>query len=155
VLNPQGRSYPENMLSRRSSRNEEDIHMSKNQKISSFMNGNRVSGEITFRNESDISVTITEPYSGLTGSLHIPYFARPYNSFLTEYGDATAMDLLKKLEQLGSYLDANQKFLALQLALHFYDGDFSNAKSQKRFFDSSFSFLVPLALQSQVVEMLR
>jgi hypothetical protein len=128
--------------------------MSSNQEISETIGGILVTGIITFRSESDISVRIISPFTGLTGQQHIPYFSRPYNSYLTDYGDTVAMGLLKQLLDIGSYISENQAFLKLQVALHFYGCEYSNEKSQKRFFDSSFPFLVPYSLQNQVVELL-
>ena len=129
--------------------------MSKNQQITIVAEGKTVKGEITFRNESDISVKITSPYSGLTGGLHIPYFSRPYHSFMTEYGDKTAENLLKGLWELGSYMEENQKFLKLQLAFHFHQGDYSDREGQTRFFDSSFPFLVPFGTRENILECLK
>ena len=129
--------------------------MSKYQEITVVAEGKTVKGKITFRNESDISVKITSPYSGLTGGLHIPYFSRPYNSFMTAYGDKTAENLLKGLWELGSYMEENQKFLKLQLALHFYQGVYSDRECQTRFFDSSFPFLIPNCTREDVLECLK
>jgi len=129
--------------------------MSSNQEISTTIDGLIVKGIITFRSESDISVKIISPFSGLTGRQHIPYFSRPYNSYLTDYGDTVAMNLLKQLSDLGAYINENQAFLKLQLSLHFYDCEYSNEESQKRFFDSSFPFLVPYSLKDQVVEIVK
>ncbi len=129
--------------------------MSKNQEITIVAEGKTVNGEITFRNESDISVKITSPFSGLTGGLHIPYFSRPYNSFITPYGEKTAENLLKHLWELGSYMEEHQKFLKLQLALHFYQGNYSDNECQTRFFDSSFPFLIPNCTREDVLECLK
>jgi hypothetical protein len=129
--------------------------MSSNQEISTTIDGKLVTGIITFRSESDISVRITSPFSDLTGQQHIPYFSRPYNSYLTDYGDTVAMGLLKQLLDLGSYINENQAFLKLQLSLHFYGCEYSNEESQKRFFDSSFPFLVPCSLKDQVVDIVK
>ena len=129
--------------------------MSNNQEITVVVEGITVKGEITFRNESDISVKITSPYSGLTGGLHIPYFSRPNHSFMTAYGDKTAENLLKGLWELGSYMEEHQKFLKLQLAFHFHQGDYSDRECQTRFFDSSFPFLVPNGTREDVLECLK
>ena len=129
--------------------------MSKNQEITIVAEGKTVIGEITFRNESDVSVKITSPFSGLTGGLHIPYFSRPYHSFMTAYGDKTAENLLKGLWELGSYMEANRKFLKLQLAFHFHQGDYSDRECQTRFFDSSFPFLVPYGTRENILECLK
>jgi hypothetical protein len=128
--------------------------MSCNQKISETIDGILVTGIISFRSESDISVRIMSPFIGLTGQQHIPYFSRPFNSYLTEYGDTVAVHLLKQLSDLGSYIDKNKAFLKLQLSLHFYGCEYSNEDCQKRFFDSSFPFLVPYSLKGQVMELL-
>ncbi|MBT4361444.1 MAG: hypothetical protein HON27_00060 [Candidatus Marinimicrobia bacterium] len=128
--------------------------MSCNQKISETIDGILVTGIITFRSESDISVRIMSPFIGLTGQQHIPYFSRPFNSYLTEYGDTVAVHLLKQLSDLGSYIDKNKAFLKLQLSLHFYGCEYSNEDCQKRFFDSSFPFLVPYSLKGQVMGLL-
>ncbi len=129
--------------------------MSKNQEITIVAEGKTIKGEIIFRNESDISVKITSPYSGLTGGLHIPYFSRPYHSFMTEYGDRTAENLLKGLWELGSYMAEHRKFLKLQLAVHFYHGDYADRACQTRFFDSSFPFLIPYGTREEVLECLK
>jgi len=130
-------------------------HMSKNQEISIVAEGKTIKGEITFRNESDISVKIISPYSGLTGGLHIPYFSRPCHSFMMEYGDRTGENLLRGLWELGSYMEEHQKFLKLQLAFHFHQGDYSDRECQTRFFDSSFPFLVPNGTREDVLECLK
>ncbi len=129
--------------------------MSKYQGITIVAEGKTVNGEITFRTESDISVKITSPYSGLIGGLHIPYFSRPYHSFMTAYGDKTAENLLKGLWELGSYMEENRKFLKLQLAFHFNQGDYSDRQCQTRFFDSSFPFLVPFGTRENILECLK
>ena len=129
--------------------------MSKNQEITIVAEGKSVLGEITLRNESDISVKITSPFSGLTGGLHIPYFSRPYHSFMTDYGDKTAANLLKSLWELGSYIEENRKFLKLQVAFHFHQGDYSDRQCHTRFFDSSFPFLVPSGTRENILECLK
>jgi hypothetical protein len=129
--------------------------MSNNQEITIITEGKTVKGEITFRSESDIFLKITSPYSGLSAGLHIPYFSRPYHSFMTAYGDKTAENLLKGLWELGSYMEENRKFLKLQLALHFYQGDYSDRECQTRFFDSSFPFLVPNGTRENILGCLK
>ncbi|MCF7823056.1 MAG: hypothetical protein K9N35_02695 [Candidatus Marinimicrobia bacterium] len=125
--------------------------MSKNQEMTIVAEGRTIKGEITFRNESDISVKITSPYSGLTGGLHIPYFSRSCHSFMTDYGDKTAESLLKGLWELASYMEENRKFLKLQLAFHFYPGDHADSECRTRFFDSSFPFCVPIGTREEVL----
>ncbi|MCF7824818.1 MAG: hypothetical protein K9N35_11680 [Candidatus Marinimicrobia bacterium] len=125
--------------------------MSKSQEITIVAEGKTIKGEITFRNESDISLKITSPYSGLTGGLHIPYFSRPYHSFMADYGDRTAENLLKGLWELGSYMAEHREFLKLQLAFHFYHGDYADSECQTRFFDSSFPFCVPIGTQGDIL----
>jgi len=121
----------------------------------SLASGIKIEGEIVHRSESDITVKILSPYVGLSGSLHIPYFSRPFNSFETDYGDITVEQLLARLYELGLYMDENSKFLKLPIALHFYDGEWSNKDHQKRFFDSSFPFLIPLGTMEDVLNILR
>ena len=117
--------------------------------------GVKIQGEITHRSESDITVKIISPYKDLSGSLHIPYFSRPLNSFETDYGDITAEQLLAKLYDMGRYMNENSNFLQLQIALHFYDGDWSSEEHQQRFFGSSFPFMVPLGTREDVLNILR
>ena len=117
--------------------------------------GEEIKGVISFRSESDISVKITSPYKGLSGGRHIPYFSRPDNSFMTDYGKSTAVSILSRLYELGRYIEDNRKFLALQSSLHFYNSDYSDPECQKRFFDSSFPFLVPNGTREDVLECLK
>ena len=117
--------------------------------------GEEVNGTITFRSELDICVKITSPYKGLSRCKHIPYFSRPHNSFMTDYGKSTAKSILSHLYELGRYLEDNREFLALQRALHFYNSDYSDPDCQKRFFDSSFPFLIPNGTRDDVMECLR
>jgi hypothetical protein len=129
--------------------------MSMNQEVKVVVNGKTISGQIIFRCESDISVRITRPYNGLTGGLHIPYFARDNSSFMGKHGDETALDLLKELEILGTYIKENRKFLKLQFAFHFNAGDYSDWEIQNRFFDSSFPFLVTVCTRDEVIKIMR
>ncbi len=117
--------------------------------------GPEVKGVITFRSESDISVEITSPYKNLSGGRHIPYFSRSQNSFMTEYGKSAAISILSDLYELGHYIEENRKFLALQSALHFYNSDYSDPECQRRFFDSSFPFLIPNGTREDVLEYLK
>ncbi len=128
--------------------------MSKNQKITIEFNGVEVAGEITYRSEGDIAVKILSPYHDLSSSLHIPYFSRPYHSFLTDYGDRTAQNLLKYLYELGLYVEENVKFVKMQLCLHFHDDDYSSIERQERFFGSTFPFIVPIGTRNDVLRML-
>ena len=81
-----------------------------NHKVSILIEGKEVVGEVTHRSASDITVRITEPYNLSTG-LHIPYFARPYRSYDSEYGDETIKGLIKKLYDLASFIDRNYEDL--------------------------------------------
>ena len=128
--------------------------MSKNQEISIEVYGIEVAGEVTYRSEGDIAVKIVSPYLDLSSSLHIPYFSRPYHSFLTDYGDRTAQNLLKYLYELGLYVEENLKFVKMQLCLHFPDGDYSNLEHQDRFFGSTLPFIVPIGTRNDVLRML-
>jgi hypothetical protein len=117
--------------------------------------GIEVIAEISHRSEADIAIRITKPYQGLTNSCHIPYFSRPLHSFMTDYGEKMAENLLKYLYELGLYLEENEKFIKLQFALHFHDDDYSNWESQNRFFDSTFPFIVPINTRDNVVRSLK
>jgi hypothetical protein len=117
--------------------------------------GKEVKGVISFRSEADIVVEITSPYTGLTGGRHIPYFSRPHNSFMTDYGNTTAKSILSHLYDLSRYMEDNLKFLKLQSALHFYNSDYSDYECQKRFFDSSFPLPVPEGTRNCILEILK
>ncbi len=71
------------------------------------IDGISIEGEITHRSGGDICVKITQPFVGLDTGRHIPYFSRPGNSYLGEYGDETAEQLLLSLFRLSNYTDAN------------------------------------------------
>ena len=123
--------------------------------IQIIIDGTSVSGTISYRSEADISVNIISPYHDLSAGLHIPYFSRPLHSFLTDYGDRTAENLLTYLYELGVYMEANRKFMKLQFALHFRDGDLSNHECQNRFFSSTFPFVVPIDTRGDVLRKLQ
>ena len=129
--------------------------MSKKQEVSIKIDGVEAIGEITYRTEVDIAIMITKPYQGLTNRCHIPYFSRPIHSFLTDYGDKMAENLLKYLYELGWYMEKNRIFIKLQFSLHFYDENFSNWESQDRFFNNTFPFIVPVGTREEVIEMLK
>jgi hypothetical protein len=117
--------------------------------------GRVVKGEITTRTEADLLVVVRSPHNNLSAGLHIPYFSRPFNSFLTEYGDRTAENLLKYLNELGKYMDENEKFLKLQFASHFRNENLSDWKCINRFFDSSFPCPVPNVTRSDILRRLK
>ena len=129
--------------------------MSKDQKVSIRVDIVDVLGEITFRSEADIVIKIIEPYQGLANGCHIPYFSRPIHSFLTDYGDKMAENLLKYLYELSWFLEKNRKFIKLQLSLHFHNGDYSDWECQNRFFDSTFPFIVPIDTRGEVIKLLK
>jgi hypothetical protein len=133
---------------------EEDIHMSNKQKVSIKVDGADVIGEITYRSEGDIGVKITFPYHELSNRQHIPYFSRPFNSFLTEYGDRTAENLLKHLYELGLYMEENRKFIKMQFTLHFHAAETSDMDKRDRFFGSTFPFTVPIGTREEVLRQL-
>ena len=49
-----------------------------------------VTGEITYRTASDITVRSISPYAVIEKGWHIPYFGRQHHSYLGTYGDQTA-----------------------------------------------------------------
>ena len=129
--------------------------MSNKHEFSIKVDGVDVIGEITCRSEADIAIKITKPYQGFTNGCHIPYFSRPRHSFLTDYGDKMAENLLKYLYELSRYLEKNRKFIKLQLSLHFHNGDYSDWECQNRFFDSTFPFIVPIDTREQVIQIMQ
>ena len=129
--------------------------MSKGQELSIKVDGVEARGSIFHRSEADIGIRILSPYQGFSTGLHIPYFSRPYHSFLTEYGDRTAENLLKYLFELSLYMKENRKFIDLQFALHLQGDDYLSSESQDRFFGSTFPFMVPIGSRDEVLEVLR
>jgi len=129
--------------------------VSKNQEVSIRVGGVEVLGLITYRSEADITIKINSPYQGLTGGLHIPYFSRPFNSFLSSYGDSTAKHLLQNLYELGHFLKENRDFLRLQSAVCFDGKDYSDHQCQNEFFDKCFPFGIPIGTRNEVLEILR
>jgi hypothetical protein len=134
---------------------EEGIYMSNRQDVSIEVDNVQVIGKITHRSEADIVEKIISPYAELSTGLHIPYFSRPFHSFLTEYGDHTAETLLKYLYELGKYMEENEKFLKLQLAFHFRDENYSDRECLNRFFDSTFPCPVPLGTRTDIMRTLK
>lgn len=129
--------------------------MSNKQEVSIKVDGVEVIGEITYRSEADIAIRITKPYQGLTNGCHIPYFSRPIHSFLTDYGDKMAENLLKYLYELGKYMEENRKFIEMQFSLHLHGDEYLSRKSQDRFFGSTFPFVVPICTRDDVLEVLK
>ncbi len=129
--------------------------MSNKEEVTINVGGIEVSGQITHRSEADISIRIDSPYQGLTRGLHIPYFSRPYNSFLTSYGESTARHLLKELYELSLYLHENRDFIILQSAVYFSGSNYSDQECQNIFFDNCFPFIVPVGTRDEVMEILR
>lgn len=125
--------------------------MDKKQYIQIVLDGVNVKGEIIHRSEADITVKIIHPYEELSNGCHIPYFSRPLHSFLTDYGDKTAENLLKYLYELGWYMEANRKFIKLQFAFHFHDEEYFNWEVQDKFFYNSFPFVVPIDTRDDVI----
>lgn len=83
--------------------------------ISSIIDGITVEGEIIFRSQMKITVTITAPYSGLDDSSHIPtrgWASLPYSqgryperNFLLEYGDTEAVKILNRLFVVSKFIE--------------------------------------------------
>ena len=119
------------------------------------VDGTKILGEVTYRSEADIVIRITEPFQGLTHGSHIPYFSRPVNSFLTEYGDKMAENLLKYLYELGFYIRENGAFIRVQLAIHFPIEDYSCLRTRDRFFGSTFPFVVPMDIREEIFEIIQ
>lgn len=115
----------------------------------------QITGRFIKRSEADLVMEILSPYRKLSASLHIPYFSRPYHTFLTDYGDRTAESLLKYLYELGKYMEENEKFLKLQYAFHFRDRDFTDRECLNRFFNSSFPCPMPDCTRSDILRRLK
>ena len=128
--------------------------MSKYQEFSIQVDDTEVTGEITHRSEETIMVRITHPFSGLSNSCHIPYFSRPLNSFMTDYGERMAVNLLQYIYELGLYIKENSSTILLRFAAHFPKGEYSHEGARNRFFVSTFPFMIPLDLREEVIELI-
>jgi len=61
------------------------------------LDGIKVEGLITSRNEIEIHVEITSPFKGHSTSRHISTLASPFISFMGDYGDRKAREMLAEL----------------------------------------------------------
>ena len=127
------------------------MKMNSNHSFHIAVGGIEVEGIVIHRTDADLIIQIVDPYTDLSSGCHIPYFSRPINSFLTDYGISMAENLLKYLYELGEYMVKNNKFIKLQFALHFRDGDLSDHECQNRFFNSTFPFVVPIDTRDDVL----
>ena len=84
--------------------------------ISTYIEGVEVHGVITHRSGGDITVEITKPFKNMCKGLHIPYFSRPYRSFQGEYGDLTAIGLLKEMFDIGFFISLEIDKLSQKLS---------------------------------------
>jgi len=123
--------------------------------ISTEHKGVHIDGKIIFRTGSDIDIKILQPYQNLTTGSHIPYFARPYGSFLGEYGDRSAKEMLTELYELGLYLDKNFESL-VKLVKQKRAGWLTGPgiEAFKDFFDTEFPETVSYNLQPQILNIL-
>jgi len=128
--------------------------ISKHQEISVQVDGVEVLGEITHRSDEAIVVRITHPFKGLSHSCHIPYFSRPVNSFMTDYGECMAANLLQYIYELGFYIKEHSSSILLRFTAHFPQGEYSNEGTRNRFFVSTFPFMVPAGLREEVIELI-
>ncbi len=128
--------------------------MSKYQEFSIQVDDTEVTGEITHRSEAEILVRITQPFEGLSNGCHIPYFSRPTSSFMTDYGDRMAVNLLQYIYELGLYIKENCSTILLRFAGHFPKGEYSHEGARNRFFVSTFPFMIPLDLRDEVIELI-
>ncbi|UYM15991.1 hypothetical protein [Endozoicomonas euniceicola] len=69
------------------------------QSIVTTVNGTSVHGIITHHAPYDITIEITQPFSGFTTWCHIPYFARNHIHYKGEKGREKATELLAELYQ--------------------------------------------------------
>ena len=129
--------------------------MSNEQTVTITADGITVKGQIIHRSDADINIRIISPYQGLSRGLHIPYFSRPTNSFLTSYGESTAEYLLKELYKLGRFLQENRDYLRLQSAVYFAGSDYSDRECQNLFFEKCFPFIVVIDSRDEVMKILK
>lgn len=78
--------------------------MQAHQLITTVIDGQEIQGVIVYRTQRELTVVITFPYSGLSDSRHIPYFAAGHYSFKGIIGDQRAESLLQDLYQLAHRL---------------------------------------------------
>ena len=67
----------------------------------------QVVGEISHRSECDLWVRILSPYKNITNGVHIFYLARGHLSYISEYGDERAKNLLKEIFIFLQFLEEN------------------------------------------------
>ena len=128
--------------------------MSDSPTVKIMVNEITVKGNVAHRSEAYILVEITEPFEGLSTGLSIPYFSRPMNSFESEYGDRTAENLLKYLYELGAFIRDNRSVIRAQMAVHFFNEDYSDEISRDRFFGSTFPCIVPRDTRAEVMSII-
>ncbi|WP_299735015.1 hypothetical protein [uncultured Endozoicomonas sp.] len=109
--------------------------------ISVIINRITIHGSITDRSHSDLTVTITDPITGLSCSApHIPYFARAKKDYQTSLGEDLARELLTRLYHAARELQVQQDALQHQLykpdglktALHKIRDEKTRLKQQKQ-----------------------
>ena len=85
--------------------------------IEADIEGQRVTGCITYRTKRGLTVEITSPYQGLSTHLTIPYFAAAYSSFDGAHGMETADEMLRNLYLTADYIAKHRERLAKELEL--------------------------------------
>ena len=83
--------------------------------IEAEIEGQRVTGCITYRTKRGLTVEITSPYQGLSTHLTIPYFAAAYSSFDGAHGMETADEMLRNLYLTADYIAKHRQRLAAEL----------------------------------------
>lgn len=86
------------------------------ERVSIEHEGQTITGEITYRCASDLTVRITRPYRLLEQGMHIPYFGRPYRDYRTSHGEETARRLLKEIYDRARLLETRREELLGRLA---------------------------------------
>ena len=65
--------------------------------ISTLVNNVPVQGTVTHLKKYDLTIEITQPFSGFTAGCHIPYFARNHMNYTGRYDKAKTIELLTGL----------------------------------------------------------
>lgn len=80
--------------------------------IKTTKNNAEIIGKIIYRTRNVIEVQLLSPFSemSLRNVSHIPSFA--YRNFLSEYGEKTALSLLRELCDIALFLDDNKNSLS-------------------------------------------
>ncbi|MBL8020252.1 MAG: hypothetical protein JNM27_11350 [Leptospirales bacterium] len=91
-----------------------------------------ITGRITYRSSSDISVSIVDPFQQLSGRVHIPSFGRAWHDFHGTYGDETAENLLRRIYEAALFMNRNTETLRAELLV--LNERLANLRAQEHYF---------------------